>query len=49
MVYLSDTYGSYSASGMYGTHASLNYVFGNLGSTGHHGPAKVKSVFGFLA
>lgn len=44
MVYLSDTYGSYSASGMYGTHASLNYVFGNLGSTGHHGPAKVESV-----
>ena len=26
-----DTYGSYSGQGMYGNHASLNYVFGHLG------------------
>lgn len=38
--YLSDTYGSYSAHGMYGNHASLNYVFGNVGTT-THGPSRV--------
>ena len=32
-LHCSDTYGSYSANGMYGNHASLNYLFGNLGST----------------
>ncbi len=28
----SDTYGSYASSGMYGNHASINYVFGQLGT-----------------
>ena len=28
---ISDTYGSYASSGMYGNHASINYVFGQLG------------------
>lgn len=40
-LYCSDTYGSYSANGMYGNHASLNYLFGNLGSTTKNTNTKV--------
>lgn len=41
-----DTYGSYSAGGMYGNHASINYVFGQLGAANKSGNVN-KFVFVF--
>ena len=41
-----DTYGSYSGQGMYGNHASLNYVFGHLG--GNTKGNSVLSIFSLL-
>ena len=44
----SDTYGSYSGKGMYGNHASINYVFGHLGSSNKNSSVYNNSLYNSL-